>query len=161
MRVMARRTFHKRLRDMASRARGWVPWIVAAGAIALSPLPLPSAPAQERHVRIEAADDGFSPGVIKANLGDRITVELVAVDVVHGLFLEGYDVTLTADPGQSATISFVADREGTFAFRCSIVCGPLHPFLVGKLRVGANVTLWRALGISLLIASAVVWGVRR
>lgn len=115
----------------------------------------------ERHVRVEASDQGFTPAVITANLGDRIVLELVATDVVHGLYVDGYDLNVTADPGQPAFLTFVADRPGTYRFRCSVTCGALHPFLIGKLQVGSNEMLWRAIIISALIACAATWGVRR
>ncbi len=129
--------------------------------IAATPLPPLSAPPADRLVRIEAGSDRFSPAVIRVNPGDHITIELIATDVVHGIHIEGYDINLIADPGQTAAVSFIADREGTFTFRCSIACGPLHPFLVGRLRVGTNAILWRAVGLSLLIAGAAIWGGRR
>lgn len=104
---------------------------------------------------------GFTPAAIAVNPGDRVTVELVSTDVVHGLYLDGYGLSVTADPGQPAVLTFVADRPGTFRFRCSVTCGPLHPLLVGKLHVGSNGVLRRAAAIAALIAAATLWPVRR
>lgn len=109
----------------------------------------------ERTFRIEARDFAFTPATIEVNPGDRLTIELESGDYVHGLHIEGYDVNLTADPGQPASVSFVADRPGTFHIRCSVPCGSLHPFMGGRLRVGPPVAFWRAL---LLAALAVVAG---
>lgn len=114
----------------------------------------------ERHFHIEANSFQYTPEVIQVNPGDRITIELVATDVVHGLYIDGYDLNLTADPGQTATLSFVADRAGSFRFRCSVTCGALHPFMIGKLNVGSNDLLWRALGLGVLAVVAGVWAVR-
>ena len=138
-------------------------WLVAAAAfgIAVAPLPLSSARPEERRVRIEAGMAGFTPATIAVNPGDRVTVELVSTDVVHGLYVDGYGLSVMADPGQPAALTFVADRPGTFRFRCSVTCGPLHPFLVGKLHVGSKGILWRAAAIAALIAAATVWPVRR
>lgn len=138
-------------------------WLVAATTfgIAVAPLPLSSARPAERRVRIEASMAGFTPAAIAVNRGDRVTVELVATDVVHGLHLDGYGLSVMADPGQPAALTFVADRPGTFRFRCSVTCGPLHPFLVGKLRVGSSSLLWRAAAIAALIVAATAWPVRR
>ncbi len=138
-------------------------WLVAAAAfgIAVVPLPLSSVRPAERRVRIEASMAGFTPAAIAVNPGDRVTVELVSTDVVHGLYLDGYGLSVTADPGQPAALTFVADRRGTFRFRCSVTCGPLHPFLVGKLHVGSTGILWRAAAIAALIAAATLWPVRR
>jgi heme/copper-type cytochrome/quinol oxidase subunit 2 len=79
-----------------------------------------------------------------------VTIEFKAADVVHGLYLDGYSLNLIAEPGQTARLTFVADRPGTFRFRCSVTCGPLHPFMIGKLSVGPNWLLYRAIGLSLL-----------
>ncbi len=141
--------------------RKWLLWGIAGLAIAVVPVSLPAARPAERHVRLEASSFAFAPAVIAVNRGDRVTLELVATDVVHGLYLDGYDLSVTADPGQPATLSFVADRPGTFRFRCSVTCGPLHPFMIGKLRVGSNGLLWRAVALSVLAAVAGAWSVRR
>lgn len=143
------------------RGVAW-PWgrIVFAAAgllIAVAPLPASSAPPAERHIRLQAADFEFSPSVVQVNLGDTVTLELVAADVVHGLFLDGYGLWLTADPGQPDRVTFVADRPGAFVFRCSVACGPLHPFMVGRLQVGPNTLLWRAAGLATLVAAAGLW----
>jgi cytochrome c oxidase subunit II len=115
---------------------------------------LPSAGARSggvaRSVRVEASTFAFTPATIEVDPGDRVTIELASADVVHGMHIEGYDVNLTADPGQSATVSFVADRPGTYRIRCSVPCGPLHPFMSGRLRVGPPSTFWRAIALALI-----------
>ncbi|OGO13877.1 MAG: hypothetical protein A2Y93_00395 [Chloroflexi bacterium RBG_13_68_17] len=120
-----------------------------------------SAAPVERSLRVEASRYAYAPGVITVNAGDHVTLELVATDVVHGIYLDGYDLQVTADPGQTARLSFVADRPGTFRFRCSVTCGPLHPFMIGKLRVGGGPFLWRWAGMAIVAALAGVWGARR
>jgi heme/copper-type cytochrome/quinol oxidase subunit 2 len=109
-----------------------------------------------RHIRITARDFAFAPATIEVDPGDRVTIELEAGDVVHGLHLDGYDVELTADPGRPASATFVADRLGSFRFRCSIPCGPLHPFMSGVLRVGPPTTFWQALVLA--VAAVAVGG---
>jgi heme/copper-type cytochrome/quinol oxidase subunit 2 len=111
----------------------------------------------ERHFRIEASTFQYTPEAIAVNPGDHVMIDLVATDVVHGLYLDGYDLNVTADPGQTATLVFVADRAGSFRFRCSVTCGALHPFMIGKLNVGSNDLLWRAIGLSALAVVAGVW----
>jgi heme/copper-type cytochrome/quinol oxidase subunit 2 len=129
--------------------------IALIGLTFVFPWPTPVMAASERIFRIEARDFAFAPASIEVNPGDRVTIELESGDYVHGLHIEGYDVNLTADPGQPASVSFVADRPGTFRIRCSVPCGSLHPFMGGRLRVGPPVAFWRAL---LLSALAVVTG---
>ncbi|MBE2198202.1 MAG: cupredoxin domain-containing protein [Anaerolinea sp.] len=112
------------------------------------PTPGRTAVPTSRTLRVEASSFAFSPAVIQVNRGDEVTIELVATDVVHGLYLDDYGLEVTADPGQTARLTFTADKSGVFRFRCSVTCGSLHPFMIGKLKVGANDLLWR--GLSLL-----------
>ncbi len=107
----------------------------------------------DRLIHIEAAQFAFSPGSIKVNPGDHVTLEITSTDVVHGLYLDGYGLSVTADPGQTVRLQFVADRVGSFRFRCSVACGDMHPFMIGKLQVGTNWLLWR--GAALAVISVV------
>lgn len=128
-----------------------------AGLVALAPLPEPGSPPRERTVRVEARSFAYTPAVIRVNRGDRVNLEIVSTDVVHGLHIDGYGLSVTADPGQTARVSFVANREGLFRIRCSVTCGPLHPFMAGEFRVGPNRWLIRAIGLAILAAIAGVW----
>lgn len=131
---------------------------MAALVVAFVPAPAAARRPAERRIRIEATARGFEPSVVRVNRGDRVTVHLVSTDVVHGLYLDGYGLAVASDPGQSDSLTFVADRAGAFRFRCSVSCGALHPFLIGKLTVGRNDLFWRAAGLALLVAFALPWG---
>jgi len=115
----------------------------------------------ERTFQIEASQFAYSPAVLSVNPGDRVTIELLATDVVHGLSIDGYKLETTSDPGQTARLTFVADRQGSFRFRCTVTCGNLHPFMIGKLQVGQNELLWRGALLAVLALIAGVWGVRK
>ena len=128
--------------------------LLIALAIAFFPAPALSAAPIERHIHLDAKSFAYAPAVIAVNPGDRVTLELSSGDVVHGWYLDGYDLDLTAEPGQTARLTFTADRLGAFRFRCSVTCGPLHPFMTGKLVVGPNWLFWRAAGLSVLAALA-------
>ena len=131
----------------------WLILLLAALTAMLVPVPRTYAP-QDRVFRVDASQFSFNPGVLAVNPGDRVTLELRSTDVVHGLYLDGYGLSVVADPGQTATLTFVADRAGSFRFRCSVPCGDIHPFMLGRLRVGPNWLLIRAMA---LIAITVVW----
>lgn len=149
---------------MMARSRLSPHWIVLgllALAIVVVPNPIALAAPVEQHFRIEASAFQYTPEAIHVNPGDHVTLDLVSTDVVHGLYLDGYDLNVTADPGQTATLFFTADRAGSFRFRCSVTCGALHPFMIGKLNVGPNDLLWRAIGLGMLALVAGLWAVRR
>ena len=75
--------------------------------VAFAPLPVPSSAPQERTFRIDAQQFAYSPSELQVNPGDTVTIELVSTDVVHGLYVDGYDISVEADPGQTATLSVV------------------------------------------------------
>ena len=143
---------------MKTQTTYWLPIMAAALAVAFAPLPSAShvaAPAS-RTFRVEASQYAYSPAELHVNPGDRVTIELVSLDVVHGLYVDGYGASVEADPGQTATLTFVANRPGTFRFRCSITCGALHPFMIGRLTVGTDPALIRGVGLSLIGAIGIL-----
>lgn len=126
----------------------------------LAPLPIRAAAPQARTITITAGRWDFRPAVVRVNRGDTVTIHLESVDVVHGLFVDGYEVKTTAEPGRPGSLTFVADRDGAFHFRCAVACGNLHPFMIGKLIVEPNLTWLRAVAASVLAtagALAVFW----
>jgi heme/copper-type cytochrome/quinol oxidase subunit 2 len=125
--------------------------IVMAGlVVAFAPLPVQPIAHQERTFRVEAHQFAYSPSELKVNPGDQVTIQLISTDVVHGLYIDGYGVSVEADPGQTATITFVADKPGSFRFRCNVTCGAMHPFMIGKFTVGTNHWLYRSIGLIVL-----------
>jgi len=118
--------------------------------VAFAPLPVQPIAPQERTFQIEARQFAYSPSELKVNPGDMVTIHLVSTDVVHGLYVDGYDVSAEADPGQTAILTFVANKSGSFRFRCNVTCGPMHPFMIGKLIVGTNNWLYRSVGLAII-----------
>ena len=125
-------------------------FVMAGLVVAFAPLPVPPITPQERTFRIDARQFAYSPSELKVNTGDKVTIQLVSTDVVHGLYMDGYDISIEADPGQTATLTFVADKPGSFRFRCNVTCGAMHPFMIGKLTVGTNGWLLRSVGFAIL-----------
>lgn len=136
-------------------------FVVAGLLVAFAPLPAQPNVPQERTFRIDARQYAYSPSEIHVNPGDTVTFELVSTDVVHGLYVDDYGVSVEADPGQTATLTFVADKSGSFRFRCNITCGAMHPFMIGKLTVGTNHWLYRGVGLAVLAVVGVVIGTKR
>src|SRR5215212_2694162 len=129
--------------------------------VAFAPLPVQSIAPQERTFRIDARQFAYSPSELKVNAGDTVTLQLVSNDVVHGLFVDGYDVSVEADPGQTETLTFTADKSGSFRFRCNVTCGAMHPFMIGKLTVGSNNWLYRSFGLAVLAVVGVIVSIKR
>lgn len=130
--------------------------LTASGlAVVFTPLPAASPAPQARTFRIEAGQFAYSPSTIDVNPGDRVTIRLVSTDVVHGLYVDEYGASVEADPGQTATLTFVADKAGSFRFRCNVSCGAMHPFMIGKLNVGTNNRLLRSMGLAGLAVAGI------
>lgn len=124
--------------------------VMAGLVVAFAPLPVPTIAPQERTFRVEARQFAYSPSELRVNTGDTVRLQLVSTDVVHGLYVDGYDISVEANPGQTTTLTFTANQPGSFRFRCNITCGAMHPFMIGKLTVGTNSWLLRSIGLATL-----------
>ena len=124
--------------------------VIAGLVVAFAPLPVQPIAPQERTFRVDARQFAYSPSELKVNAGDTVTIQLVSTGVVHGLYVDGYDISIEADPGQTATLTFVANKSGSFRFRCNVTCGAMHPFMIGKLTVGSNDWLYHSIGLSII-----------
>lgn len=128
-------------------------------AVLLVPLPALGEP-QTHHVSIDAAQFEYSPPRLNVGRGDTVHVTLTASDTVHGFYLDGYGIDERVDPGLSKEFAFEADQTGKFKYRCSVACGPLHPFMIGELVVGPNEPLLRAIGLLVVLTLATLFSVR-
>lgn len=136
-------------------------FVMAGLVVAFAPLLVQSVPPQERIFRVEARQFAYSPSELNVNPGDIVTIQLVSTDVVHGLYVDGYNTSVEADPGQTATLTFVANKAGSFRVRCNVTCGAMHPFMIGKLTVGTNDWLYRSIGLSTLALAGVVASIKQ
>jgi heme/copper-type cytochrome/quinol oxidase subunit 2 len=134
--------------------------LVAVLVVLLVPFPALGDP-QTHSVSIEASQFEFSPPRLTVNRGDTVHVTLTASDVVHGFYLDGYEIEARVEPGVSQEFSILADQSGKFRYRCSVGCGPRHPFMIGELVVGPNEPLWRSFGLAVVAVGSVFIGARR
>jgi len=125
-------------------------------------VPVPTFHTPRTHeITIDAAQYEFSPARLNVNRGDTVQVTLVASDVVHGFFLDGYEIDSRVEPGVAEQFTFAADRPGKFRYRCSVACGSLHPFMSGELVVGPNEPFWRAGALAVIAVGATLLSVRK
>jgi heme/copper-type cytochrome/quinol oxidase subunit 2 len=148
--------------------------VVGAGAVGAM-LVGPSSPPQERRVKMTARQYAFDPPVLRVNKGDTIRLRITSLDVIHGLYLEAFDINIKIIPDSPylelshpsrpdepaekvEEVIFVADKAGKFRYRCSHTCGSMHPFMQGELVVAPNRLLGTGVGglIGLLLAGAFV-----
>ena len=115
--------------------------------VLLIPLPASSKSGVMQRLTLDARQFEYMPGRLEVNQGDTVIITLMASDVTHGFYLDGYGLEQRVTPGMSQEIMFTADQPGKFRYRCSVSCGPLHPFMIGELVVNANFPFWRALAL--------------
>ena len=151
--------------------------IVIGGLAGFAPTRLASPRPQERTFTVTAHKYAYEPSVLRVNRGDTVHIRLVAKDVTHGFYVEGYDLDAKARPDdpdfwvrhpskgkdyeQVQEISFVANRSGKFRYRCSMTCGYMHPFMQGELVVSPNSLFSTSVGLSMGLAMGLLLMFRR
>src|SRR5215213_3950042 len=65
---------------------------MASLVVAFAPLPVPVVAPQERIFQIDARQFAYSPSELAVNPGDLVTIQLISTDVVHGLYIDGYNL---------------------------------------------------------------------
>jgi len=104
---------------------------------------------------IKARQWAYDPPVLEVEQGDEVIIRLRSEDISHGIYIEGYDVRadliLSEGKPSEVILRFVADKPGSFIFRCSVNCGPFHPFMTGVLKVSPNYTFQGASIIAMLM----------
>lgn len=88
-----------------------------------------------KEFRLTAKQWSFEPATIEVGKGDKVRIIVTSIDVTHGFALPEYDINERLEPNKQVTIEFVADKEGTFTFFCSVFCGSGHSGMKGKLIV--------------------------
>ncbi len=81
----------------------------------------------------------INPERITVNKGDTIIMHLTnlerAQDETHGFTVDHFNTHASLEPGETATIKFVADIEGVFPYYCTEFCSALHLEMMGYLMV--------------------------
>jgi cytochrome c oxidase subunit II len=94
------------------------------------PPPLPPL-GETKTFDIEAKDFEFIPNIITVNQGDTVILNLKSTDVTHGFYLKDFNIDKKLEPNQTVQVKFVADKKGTFTFRCNVPCGEGHMEMTG------------------------------
>jgi nitrous-oxide reductase len=93
----------------------------------------------EVHVYLTAIRSHFTPEHIRVKQGDRVVLHVTNIeqahDATHGFAIAKYNVNLSLEPGESETVSFVADTPGVFPYYCTEFCSALHLEMTGYLLV--------------------------
>jgi len=86
--------------------------------------------------------DSKRPDVVEVNQGDKVFFHLTNIDLdqdaTHGFGINDYDLNFEVQPGQTGTLEFVAEKEGTYPIYCTNFCSALHQEMGGYLLVKPN-----------------------
>ncbi len=80
---------------------------------------------------------GFSPDVVRAEVGETITLRFAADDVTHGIAI-GPGLGIDSghiDPGHVGEITITPDTPGIYTYYCNTWCSPDHWRMRGILEV--------------------------
>jgi plastocyanin len=70
---------------------------------------------------INAAPYSFTPNIMSVNLGDTVKITVKNTKGTHDLKIDEFDVaTRVLSIGEEQTITFVADKSGSFEYYCSV-----------------------------------------
>ncbi|MDR5694468.1 MAG: Sec-dependent nitrous-oxide reductase [Armatimonadota bacterium] len=93
----------------------------------------------EVHVYMYAIRSRYVPDNVEVNQGDRVFFHItnndLDEDLTHGFGISLYNVNMEIQPGETKTISMVADKPGVYPFYCTNFCSALHQEMQGYLLV--------------------------
>jgi nitrous-oxide reductase len=56
-------------------------------------------------------------------------------DATHGFAIPGYNINLSLEAGETATVEFDATQSGVFSYYCTEFCSALHLEMTGNFLV--------------------------
>jgi len=90
---------------------------------------------EEKRFRITVGSYFFDPNELHVTAGDLVVLELFTLHDVHGVAFPELGLQMDLPERQTRTLTFLADRPGTFPFGCSQWCGLGHGQMKGTLVV--------------------------
>jgi len=77
----------------------------------------------------------IEPDVIRVKQGEDVVLVVSTKDVQHGFQIEDMGINEPIQPGKPANIHVDTSKNGEFSVACSIICGPGHNGMTGKIVV--------------------------
>ncbi|MGI9610816.1 MAG: Sec-dependent nitrous-oxide reductase [Acidimicrobiia bacterium] len=77
----------------------------------------------------------YTPDRIEVQAGDHVIWHITNIDTsfdaTHGFAVPGYNINVSLEPGETATVEFDAVDSGVYPFYCSEFCSALHLEMAG------------------------------
>ena len=77
----------------------------------------------------------ISPDLIRVKQGEEVVLSISTEDVQHGFEVEEMGINEPIQPGKPVEIHLDTSKKGEFRMACSIICGPGHNDMTGKIVV--------------------------
>ena len=111
-------------RRAALRRGGTLGVLTALALVTAAPSPAAGA---AKTFELTASRFQYDPDTIEVTEGDEVQLTLRSADTKHGLEIKEFKVKIQIPKGgDPVSVTFVADRSGTFAIVCSEYCGSGH-----------------------------------
>jgi cytochrome c oxidase subunit 2 len=109
--------------------------LLALGAAGVgAPGDIPSPP--PRAFEMIASRFSFEPETLEVTEGERVRLTLRSSDTEHGFSVRKLNLKVAVPKtGEPVTVEFVADKAGTYEFKCSEYCGSGHGRMKGRIVV--------------------------
>lgn len=88
-----------------------------------------------RTINIVLQKGEYSPKHIEVQKGEKIRLQLKALDVTHGFAIDELGIAREVSPGPPTIVEFTPNKTGTFAYYCVVRCGKNHKQMRGTLVV--------------------------
>jgi heme/copper-type cytochrome/quinol oxidase subunit 2 len=91
--------------------------------------------AEVRRFRMDVENWQWIPDQIVVPLGAKVVIEIRSYHATHRFDLKDYGLRVVLPQDQTTTVEFVANKAGTFKWRCGRPCGDGCPRMTGTLVV--------------------------
>ncbi len=88
-----------------------------------------------KKVKMYARNWKWTPDEIRVKQGTRVIIDFHSEDASHGFELKAYKIKVNLPQDKRGQVEFVADKVGTFRWRCSRPCGNGCAKMLGQLVV--------------------------
>jgi cytochrome c oxidase subunit 2 len=96
-------------------------------------------PAEEEHpvklIKMYAEEWKWTPDLIRVPVGTKLRIEFLSYGATRKFDLKGYKIKVLLPQDKPVSVEFVADKKGTFRWRCARPCGDGCAKMTGKLIV--------------------------
>ena len=89
-----------------------------------------------KEITVIASNWKFTPSTIEIKKGENVKLNVKSTTGTHGISIPDLNIkTGKIAQGEEKTVTFTANKIGTFSFRCNVYCGSGHSTMTGRIIV--------------------------